>query len=83
MSFSLSLHFLAGVKSADQCLLNSKVLSCFSGIIMSIRSFFLSTSINYLSESTTTLQTESTWSCGNAGAKHLVVKIIHLVTGSF
>ena len=34
--------FLAGVESADQCLLNSKVLSCFSGVIMSIRSFFLS-----------------------------------------
>ena len=32
--------FLAGVESADQCLLNSKVLSCFSGVIMSIRSFF-------------------------------------------
>ena len=32
--------FLAGVESTDQCLLNSKVLSCFSGIIMSIRSFF-------------------------------------------
>ena len=33
--------FLAGVESADQCLLNSKVLSCFSGVMMSIRSFFL------------------------------------------
>ena len=33
--------FLAGVESADQCLLNSEVLSCFSGVIMSIRSFFL------------------------------------------
>ena len=33
--------FLAGVESADQCLLNSKVLSCFSGVIVSIRSFFL------------------------------------------
>ena len=33
--------FLAGVESADQCLLNPKVLSCFSGVIMSIRSFFL------------------------------------------
>ena len=33
--------FLAGVESADQCLLNSKVLSCFSGVIMSIRPFFL------------------------------------------
>ena len=33
--------FLAGVESADQCLHNSKVLSCFSGVIMSIRSFFL------------------------------------------
>ena len=33
--------FLAGVESADQCLLNSKVLSCFSGVIMSLRSFFL------------------------------------------
>ena len=32
--------FLASVDSADQCLLNSKVLSCFSGV-MSIRSFFL------------------------------------------
>ena len=35
--------FLAGVESTDQCLLNSKVLSCFSGVIMSIRSFFLFT----------------------------------------
>ena len=33
--------FLAGVESTDQCLLNSKVLSCFSGVILSIRSFFL------------------------------------------
>ena len=33
--------FLAGVESADQCLLNSEVLSCFSGVIMSVRSFFL------------------------------------------
>ena len=33
--------FLAGVESADQCLLNSKVSSCFSGVIMSIRSLFL------------------------------------------
>ena len=33
--------FLAGVESADRCLLNSKVLSCFSGVIVSIRSFFL------------------------------------------
>ena len=33
--------FLAVVESTDQCLLNSKVLSCFSGVIMSIRSFFL------------------------------------------
>ena len=33
--------FLAGVESGDQCLHNSKVLSCFSGVIMSIRSFFL------------------------------------------
>ena len=35
--------FLAGVESPDQCLRNSKVLSCFSGVIMSIRSFFLFT----------------------------------------
>ena len=33
--------FVAGVESADQCLLNSKVLSCFSGVMMSIGSFFL------------------------------------------
>ena len=32
---------MSGVESSDQCLLNSKVLSCFSGVIMSIRSFFL------------------------------------------
>ena len=32
--------FLAGVESEDQCLLNSDVLSCFSGVIISIRSFF-------------------------------------------
>ena len=25
----------------DQCLLNSKVLSCFSGVMMNIKSFFL------------------------------------------
>ena len=30
--------FLAGVESGDQCLLNSDVLSCFSGVILSIRS---------------------------------------------
>ena len=33
---------LASVESRDQCLLNSDVLSCFSGIIMSTRSLFLS-----------------------------------------
>ena len=32
--------FLAGVESGGQYLLNSKVLSCFSGVIMSIRSYF-------------------------------------------
>ena len=37
----ISTSFLAGVESTDQCLFNSKVLSCFSGVIMSIRSFFL------------------------------------------
>ena len=31
---------LASVESGDQCLLNSEVLSCFSGVIMSIRWFF-------------------------------------------
>ena len=35
--------FLPGVESTDQCLFNSKVLSFFSGVIMSIRSFFLFT----------------------------------------
>ena len=35
--------FLAGVESGDQCLLSLKVLSCFSGVIMSIKSFFFST----------------------------------------
>ena len=39
--FFIITSFLAGVESTDQCLLNSKVLSCFSGVIMSIRSFFL------------------------------------------
>ena len=33
--------FLAGVESEDQCLLNSKVLSRFSGVIMSTISFCL------------------------------------------
>ena len=33
--------FLADVESADQCLPHSKVLSCFPGVIKSIRSFFL------------------------------------------
>ena len=36
----ITTSFLASVESKDQCLLNSKVLSCFSGVIMSIRSFF-------------------------------------------
>ena len=36
----ITTSFLASVESTDQCLLNSKVLSCFSGVIMSIRSFF-------------------------------------------
>ena len=31
--------------------------------------------INYSSESTKTVQTESTWSCTTADAKHLVVKV--------
>ena len=35
-------HFIScRFESTDQCFLNSKVLSCFSGVIMSIRSFFL------------------------------------------
>ena len=38
--------FLAGVESTDQCLLNSKVLPCFSGVIISIRSFFLLNELN-------------------------------------
>ena len=33
--------FLAGVESGNQCLLNSEVLSCFSGVILSIRSSLL------------------------------------------
>ena len=33
--------FIAGAESGDQCLNNSKVLSCFFGVIMSIRSVFL------------------------------------------
>ena len=32
--------FLADVESADQCLLNSKVLSCFSGVIMRYKIVF-------------------------------------------
>ena len=39
--------------------------------------------INYLSESTKPLQTESTWSCAAADAKNLVVKVTHLVPGPF
>ena len=35
------ISFFDSVESTDQCLLNSKVLFCFSGVIMSIRSFFL------------------------------------------
>ena len=31
--------FLVGVESEDQCLLNSKVLSRFSGVVMGIRLF--------------------------------------------
>ena len=40
MSVSFFTSFLAGVESGDQGLLNSDVLSCFSGVIMNIRSFF-------------------------------------------
>ena len=36
----ITTSFLAGVESGDQCLLSSEVLSCFSGVTMSIRSFF-------------------------------------------
>ena len=32
--------FLAGVESGDKCLFNSEVLSCSSGVIMSIITFF-------------------------------------------
>ena len=42
--------FLAGVESTDQCLLNSKVLSCFSGVIMSIRSFFYLVHLDHFSD---------------------------------
>ena len=45
MSFHYQSSFLAGVEFADQCLINSKVLSCFSGVIMSIRSFFSALSV--------------------------------------
>ena len=34
--------FLSGVESEDKCLLNSKVVSRFSGVVMSIRLFFFS-----------------------------------------
>ena len=47
MSFSLLLH--AGVESGDQCLLNSEVLSYFSGVIMSIRSFSYSIKVRFFS----------------------------------
>ena len=40
MSFSFVTSFLAGVESGEQFLLNSEVFSCFSGVKMSIRSFF-------------------------------------------
>ena len=39
--------------------------------------------INYSSESTETLQTESRWSCATADAKTLVVKVTHSVPGHF
>ena len=38
---------------------------------------------NFSLESTKTLQTESTWNCATANAKHLVVKVTHLVPGPF
>ena len=31
------ISFLVGVESGDQCLLNSELLFCFSGVIVSIR----------------------------------------------
>ena len=39
--------------------------------------------INYSSESIKTLQTESTWSCATANARHLVVKVTQSVPGPF
>ena len=32
--------FLAGVESGDQCLFNSEVLSCVSGVMLSIKIVF-------------------------------------------
>ena len=53
------ISFLAGVESEDQCFLNPNVLFCFSGVIMSIRSFFL-----LCSSKVTRI-----WSCQNQGDK--------------
>ena len=39
--------------------------------------------ISYSSETTKTLQTESTWSCAAADAKHLVIKATHSVSDPF
>ena len=39
--------------------------------------------MNYLSELTTTLQTESRWPCAAVNVKHLVVKVTHSVPGRF
>ena len=36
----ITTSFLSGIESGDQCLLNSEILFCFSGVTMSIRSFF-------------------------------------------
>ena len=39
--------------------------------------------INYSSESTKILQTESTWSCATADARHLVFQVAHSLSGTF
>ena len=38
--------FLVSVESGDQCLFNSEILSCSSGVILSIRSYFLCSNLH-------------------------------------
>ena len=65
--------FLAGVESGDQFLLSSQVLSCFPGVMLSIRSSLLKSVQSALSDLLTTSATHGTFS--RPSTKHGLILI--------